>query len=386
MLIKLMKIIFSTESIKYPLTGIGRYAWELATRLRDSPRIDSIRYFHGTRFISNLPEIIPGQDNKSSRHRPLVAWARSNPLAIEAWRFLHPRRQARALRNAEDAVYHGPNFYLPHNIGRSVATFHDISIFTCPWFHPKDRVRFMEKSLRESLNTASLLLTVSDFSRDEIIKTCGYPGDRIIVTPLACNQDYYPRSEAECLPVLTKYQLRWQRFGLYIGTMEPRKNIKGILQAYERLPAELRKQYPMIFSGYRGWEDTEVWQLVDRGTREGWIHYLGYVPEQDLPFLYSAAATFIYPSHYEGFGLPVLEAMSCGTPVVTSSTTSLPEVAGDAALMTDPQDIVMLSQLIQRSFVDTEWRTEATRAGLSRSRNFSWQRCTEQTIDAYQLI
>ena len=142
----------------------------------------------------------------------------------------------------------------------------------------------------------------------------------------------------------------------------------------------------MVFSGYRGWEDADVWQLVDKGTREGWIHYLGYVPEQDLPFLYSAAATFIYPSFYEGLGLPVLEAMSCGTPVVTSSTTSLPEVAGEAALMTDPQDVVMLSQLIQRSFMDTEWRTEAVSAGLARARTFSWQRCTEQTIDAYQLL
>lgn len=132
----------------------------------------------------------------------------------------------------------------------------------------------MEKSLRESLDTAKLILTVSDFSRSEIIRLFNYPADRIVTTHLACSGDYIPRSPDECLPVLQKYQLEWQRYALYIGTMEPRKNIRGLLQAYQLLPMETRMRYPLILSGYRGWEDDALWQIVERGTREGWIRYL----------------------------------------------------------------------------------------------------------------
>lgn len=154
-----------------------------------------------------------------------------------------------------------------------MTTFHDISIFTCPEYHPKDRARYMEKSLHESLDSAKLILTVSDFSRSEIIRLFNYPADRIVTTKLACSSDYIPRSPAECLPVLQKYQLAWQGYALYIGTMEPRKNIRGLLQAYQLLPMETRMRYPLILSGYRGWEDDVLWQLVERGTREGWIRY-----------------------------------------------------------------------------------------------------------------
>ena len=161
-----------------------------------------------------------------------------------------------------------PIFYLPHKLERAVTTFHDISIFTCPEYHPKDRVRYMEKSLHESLDSAKLILTVSDFSRSEIIRLFNYPAERIVTTKLACSSDYIPRSPAECLPVLQKYQLAWQAYALYIGTMEPRKNIRGLLHAYQLLPMEIRMRYPLILSGYRGWEDDVLWQLVERGTRK----------------------------------------------------------------------------------------------------------------------
>ncbi len=143
--------------------------------------------------------------------------------------------------------------------------------------------------LHESLDSAKLILTVSDFSRSEIIRLFNYPEERIVTTKLACSSDYIPRSPAECLPVLQKYQLAWQAYALYIGTMEPRKNIRGLLHAYQLLPMEIRMRYPLILSGYRGWEDDVLWQLVERGTREGWIRYLGYVPDEDLPYLYAAS-------------------------------------------------------------------------------------------------
>ncbi|HBB4172011.1 TPA: glycosyltransferase family 4 protein, partial [Escherichia coli] len=311
---------------------------------------------------------------------------RRQTLLIEAYRLLHPRRQAWALRDYKDYIYHGPNFYLPHKLERAVTTFHDISIFTCPEYHPKDRVRYMEKSLHESLDSAKLILTVSDFSRSEIIRLFNYPEERIVTTKLACSSDYIPRSPAECLPVLQKYQLAWQAYALYIGTMEPRKNIRGLLHAYQLLPMEIRMRYPLILSGYRGWEDDVLWQLVELGTREGWIRYLGYVPDEDLPYLYAAARVFVYPSFYEGFGLPILEAMSCGVPVVCSNVTSLPEVVGDAGLVADPNDIDAISAQILQSLQDDSWREIATARGLAQAKQFSWENCATQTINAYKLL
>lgn len=129
-------------------------------------------------------------------------------------------------------------------------------------------------------------------------------------------------------------------------------------------------RYPLILSGYRGWEDDVLWQLVERGTREGWIRYLGYVPDEDLPYLYAAARVFVYPSFYEGFGLPILEAMSCGVPVVCSNVTSLPEVVGDAGLVADPNDIDAISAQILQSLQDDSWRKSPPRAVLLRRNSF----------------
>ncbi|WP_162755090.1 glycosyltransferase family 4 protein, partial [Escherichia coli] len=158
------------------------------------------------------------------------------------------------------------------------------------------------------------------------------------------------------------------------------------LHAYQLLPMEIRMRYPLILSGYRGWEDDVLWQLVERGTREGWIRYLGYVPDEDLPYLYAAARVFVYPSFYEGFGLPILEAMSCGVPVVCSNVTSLPEVVGDAGLVADPNDIDAISAQILQSLQDDSWREIATARGLAQAKQFSWENCATQTINAYKLL
>lgn len=381
-----MKIIFATEPIKYPLTGIGRYSLELVKRLAVASEIDELKFFHGSAFIDQIPQVENKADNQARHHGSLSSFLRRQTLLIEAYRILHPRRQAWALRNYKDYIYHGPNFYLPHRLERAVTTFHDISIFTCPEYHPKDRVRYMEKALQESLNSAKLILTVSDFSRSEIIRLFNYPPERVVTTKLACSGDYIPRNHTECLPVLKKYQLEWQRYSLYIGTMEPRKNIRGLLQAYQQMPLEIRMRYPLILSGYRGWEDDILWRIVEQGTREGWIRYLGYVPDEDLPLLYAAARSFIYPSFYEGFGLPILEAMSCGIPVVCSNVTSLPEVAGDAALSSDPNDIDAISANILQSLTNESWREIAISRGFTQAATFSWENCTAQTINAYKLL
>ncbi|KYP95475.1 mannosyltransferase, partial [Sodalis-like endosymbiont of Proechinophthirus fluctus] len=178
----------------------------------------------------------------------------------------------------------------------------------------------------------------------------------------------------------------YRGYTLFTGTIEPRKNLMVLFSAYEQLPLKLRQRYPLVISGYKGWGSGAEHQRLERGSREGWVSYLGYVAQEELPILFAAARLFVFPSLYEGFGLPVLEAMASGVPAVCSNVASLPEVANDAALTCDPRDVDALSEGIARGLQDDVWRVETIDAGLARAQMFSWQRCAQDTIKAYLKV
>lgn len=180
--------------------------------------------------------------------------------------------------------------------------------------------------------------------------------------------------------------LKPNQYCLFTGSIEPRKNIETLLDAYERLPLELRLNIPLVISGFKGWSSEGLHQRFERGQKAGWLRYLGYTKSADLPLLFAGARSFLFPSLYEGFGLPVLEAMASGVPVVCSDSASLPEVVGDCALMCAAMDVETLTQLIQKSIEDEVWREEARIKGLNRAKHFSWQRCAQETILAYQQV
>ena len=168
--------------------------------------------------------------------------------------------------------------------------------------------------------------------------------------------------------------------------MEPRKKIDRLLSAYRLLPQAVRQLYPLILVGSSGWLSEALLAEVARLSSQGWLKYLGFVPQSDLPALYAGARAFVYPSVYEGFGLPVLEAMASGVPVVASPFTSLPEVTRGAALLVDPDDVDALTSAVHRSLVDENWRQTAITSGLAVAQTFSWDRCADQTIKVYQSI
>lgn len=377
-----MKLVFSSDCIKSPLTGIGRYALELTRYLETSDEIASLEYLHGTRLTDHAPEPVE-RGASASRLKSLLS---KNPIVTETYRLVYPWLKSRALKNSADAVFHCPNYYLPPNVGNAISTFHDLSIFTWPECHPPERVNFMRKELLASIKRAERLLTVSEFSRQEIASYFNYPLDKIDATPLASSGQFYARSSAETAVLMRKLSLEHGNYCLFTGTIEPRKNIVTLLDAYERLPRSIRNSYPLVLCGYSGWSSEAVHNRFQRGEREGWIKYLGYVTSQELPLLFAAANTFLFPSLYEGFGLPVLESMASGVPVVCSNAASLPEVAGSAALMCEALDVNALTLAIQRSIEDNEWRKLAIVAGLEQAKKFSWARCAEETIAAYKKV
>jgi alpha-1,3-rhamnosyl/mannosyltransferase len=177
-----------------------------------------------------------------------------------------------------------------------------------------------------------------------------------------------------------------QGYSLFVGTVEPRKNLSALLDAYEGLPALQRSTYPLVIAGGRGWLSNDIHARMSKAASAGWLHYLSYVPQERLPALYSGARLFVYPSLYEGFGLPLLEAMASGVPVVCSNIPSLHEVAGDAARLVDPFDVAGLQAAISRGLEDEDWRDTAVQQGIQRAAGFTWQRCARQTVEVYQAV
>lgn len=267
-----------------------------------------------------------------------------------------------------------------------MATVHDLSVFKYPETHPIERIRHFERDFKTSMARASHLITDSEATRGEVMEFLGWPAEKITAVHLGVSPQFAPASEIELEPCLSRYGLGFKRYALCVSTLEPRKKIVNLLQAYEGLPAAVREQYPLVLVGGAGWLSEALHATIDRLEAQGWLRYLGFVPEADLPALYAGAQAFVYPSIYEGFGLPVLEAMASGVPVVTSIFTSLPEVTQGAARLVDPDDIDALTSGIHASLCDEAWRATAIETGLAKARNFTWSRCVEQTIDVYRQV
>jgi len=252
--------------------------------------------------------------------------------------------------------------------------------------HPPERVRFMRDQIKLSLGRASAIITDSEYIRLELARHFSWPIERIFSVPLASSPEFKPRSYEELLPNLELLNLIPGNYTLFSGTIEPRKNISTLLDAYANLSLGIRKSCPLVVVGYKGWKSEDLHRRFDKGQSEGWLKYLGFVSNDLLATLMSGARLFVYPSYYEGFGLPVLEAMASGVPVICSNASSLSEVAGDAAAFHAPEDVDGLLNLLRIGLENNEWRTGAIKAGFIQSQNFSWDRCIEETLKVYKSV
>ena len=377
-------LILGADSISAPLTGIGRYAFELARALPACPDIARVRYFALGRWAQW--QALQHADGATPAARSLRSVLAANPAAVHAYRLLMPALQRLRLRGQRHCIFHAPDYFVPPFPGPTVATVHDMSHLICPQLHPAARIAYMRRALPASLRRTSHVITVSEATRRDLVAHLGYPAERITVTHLGASAAFRPHSPAELAPALQRLGLRPQGYSLYVGTIEPRKNLDRLLTAYESLPPPLRLRHPLVLAGSPGWNSEHTHQRMERAASAGWLRYLRYAPQGDLPALYAGARVFVYPSLYEGFGLPVLEAMACGVPVITSDCSSLPEVAGGAALQVAPLDEAALAAALQRALQDDAWRAQASAAGLARARQFSWQRCVRQTAEVYARL
>ena len=377
-----MKVILSVEPVRFPLTGIGRYAYELAKGMQASQQVDELKLFSGTRFVPGLTE----PANTSGGTHGLKQLIQKNGLAMEAYRLLMPMLRKQSLKGHGDFIYHGPNFFLPPFPGRKVATFHDLSPFKWAECFDPVKVRYLQREFRKTLDTADALITDSEYTRRELAEFAGWPLEKIHAVPLAAGPEFRPRTEDEIRPILERHGLTYQGYSLFVGTIEPRKNIIRLLDAYELLPKAIRQKWPLILTGYRGWKSDDIHARIKDAERQGWAKYLGFLPADELPLLYSGARLFAFPSLYEGFGLPVLEAMQSGVPVVCSDRASLPEVAGEAALLVNPDDVESMTQAFLTVLGDESEIYKLVERAKVQANCFDWGCCVSDTIEFYREL
>lgn len=381
-----VKILLDVSAVSSPLSGIGRYALELARRLPASEGVDAVAYLRGNQVEQTFePEPGPAPE-PTGRLRRLIKPLLPYELVLGPYRRRKATALARQLRDYSDHVFHSPNFSMPPVTGPSVVTLHDLSVFHYPEFHPKDRVNYLREQVHHSVERAHHLVSDSLFVRDELLTLFNLPPEKVSAIPLGVDTAFQPRSPQQLAATTARYGLESGQYLLSVGTVEPRKNLAGLLEAFTRLPDGLRSRYPLVIAGSYGWNSESLMKQIRRLQGSGELIYLDYVPEQDLPALYAGATAFCYFSFYEGFGLPVLEAMSCGVPVLCANSSALPELCAASSLQVDPGDITAMSDALLRALEDETWRQQASVSGRERSLAFSWEQTCSQLVDVFRRL
>ena len=366
-----LKLILSVDALTPPLSGIGRYTWELTNRLAARPEIARLRYFRNGHWVDDPASLLAtaaGFRPKRQRNYP-------NWVTRMYWE-----------HTCRGNVFHSPNYFLPPYADKGVVTVHDLSVFKFPETHPVERVKQFEGLFRQTLDVARYLITDSEVTRREVIEFFSWPADRITAVHLGVSPTFMPRPVNELTEPLQRYGLNPGQYVLCVSTIEPRKRIDSLIEAYSRLSNQIRARYPLVLVGGKGWQSDHLHALIATGQREGWLRYLGFVDEADLPLVYSGAYVFVYPSIYEGFGLPVAEALASGVPVITSNRSTLPEVSAGAAMLIDPDDIEHFSEALKAAIFDLSWREQAIKIGLAVASVYNWDTCIEKTVQVYSKL
>lgn len=352
-------------------SGTGRYTVELSKRL---PGLDD-----DVKVSVLWPSDVAPPPPIRSAQNPYVIGNAPN-AAARIW--LDQVGICDIARDAGAELIHFPaNVGLLHRKARSVLTVHDLSFFRNPDWYRFERAAYYRFAVRRSVRTASRLIADSSATAQDLREILNVPENRIDVVPLGVDESFRPTTSEEKERVRKKYSLP-PRFVLYVGTLEPRKNLVRLIEAWSQISDDCDQD--LVLAGRRGWKVEPILEAISRSSSKQRIHLPDFVAQEDLPSLLSTANAFVWPSLWEGFGLPPLEAMACGTPVVTSNTSSLPEVVSDSALMVDPQDVDALADAMLNLVTDEELHARLRENGLKRAAEFTWERTASLTLNAYR--
>ncbi len=263
----------------------------------------------------------------------------------------------------------------------AVVTVYDLSFIHYPQVLTASRRLYLRMLTAVSCQRAQRITAISESTARDITTSLGIPAAKIDVAPCGYDQALYqplPRREIEAFRLAKGLP---ERFWLFVGTLEPRKNLPTLLRAYAQLPRSER--LPLVIGGSKGWMYDEIFATVAEHMLQDAVTFPGFISDDALPFWYNSAEALVYPSVFEGFGLPVLEAMACGTPVIIADTTSLPEVAGSAGLRVEPRSVEAWEDALRRAFHDSVWRAQASQQGLLEAQRYDWHKTAAQTVSTY---
>lgn len=361
-------------SPNYRGAGIHRYICGLLTHL---PRVDG--GFRYTAFLSDgrVREICPPSLTLRVSRLPTV-----KPWVRILWeQFLQPWELA---RDDVDLV-HSMAYALPLICpARSVVTVHDLSFLLFPEAFNRANRLYLTAATRLAVRRADALIAVSENSRRDLVRLLGAAPERVFVVPNGVDPAFRPL-DPQALAGFRRERGLPEHYILFVGTLEPRKNLAALLRAYARLRQRGEVPHRLVIAGGMGWRYEGVLSLVAELGLGGEVLLAGFVPHEELPWWYGAADLFVFPSLYEGFGLPPLEAMACGTPVVSSNAASLPEVLGEAALLT-PTDVEGLAQAMRCVLLNPHLQEEMRARGLAKASEYSWERTARETAQVYRRV
>jgi glycosyltransferase involved in cell wall biosynthesis len=303
-------------------------------------------------------------------------FATSSPLRRIIW---EQAIQPFVLNRIQPDIYHALAFVSPLiQQYPTVITVHDLSFMRFPDALSTARRTYLRTFTRLSCQRASKIIAVSESTRRDLIHLLDVPPDKIAVVTSGVSEAFKPL-DAEAFRREKKLP---EKFFLFLGTLEPRKNLAMLVRAYEALPDTLKQEVHLVLAGGKGWDYDDIFAAVRSDT----VHFPGYISQDELPLWYNAATALVYPSIFEGWGLPVVEAMACGCPTLVSNVSSLPEAAGDTGMLLPPDDEASWTTAMRRAIEDDEWRQQSAVAGIERAAKFTWQATASATVDVYREV
>lgn len=377
-----LSVLIGADCLPGSRSGIYRVTEQIARAATHDARVAQVRLRVGT--VVYGPEALdtPMAPARPSGLRQRVAQV---PGAAALLRRLRGPALTRAVRHMPaPVVYYEPNL-IPRPFGGPVViTIQDCAFREMPDTLPRDRLAYIERHLTAALRSATRITACTEFTRGQAIRLLGVAPGRIVTVPYAAGAAFRPFSVMDAQPALTEFGLGDRSYILGVSTLEPRKNFDGLLAAYLLLPAGLRARTPLVIAGAAGWGRTLVSPAAHGAIARGELRLLGFVPDAALAALYARASCLAFVSHYEGFGLPVLEAMASSTPVVASRTTGTGEVAGDAAQLVDPSDPHSIAAGLAEVVGDDRLADDLRRRGLARAGQFTVAAMMDGMVGAWQ--
>lgn len=379
------KIVVDMIPLLSKRTGVGRYLYENITRISKITNDNySFVYWYG--YYSSK---IIGIESNSNPQNSLIGYTKK---VLDKFTLLKriarkaTRVSAKIRGNEVYDLYWQPNFIPESHIKSklTVTTVHDLSFHLHPQWHPKERIEYFSQNFFDNIGRSDHIITVSKYIKQEIIDTLNIEADKISVIYNGIDQEIYKEySDDESKTTADKFNLP-NKYILFVGSIEPRKNLINLLRAYTNLPESIKNEYPLLLVGYKGWGNDEIYSIIKKNKSH--IYYVGYVNDLELAHIYSRASLFIYPSYYEGFGIPPIEAMACATPVIVSNKTSLPEVCGDCALYIEPDNPDDIREKILYILNDKSLQQNLREKGKKWVSRYSWDKSAKEHMILFERL